>query len=219
MVTKQVDESYDSFYRRGGWSYDRRFEAEFLLNRIVRPLEIPRGASILELGCGTGLHASLFQHLGMRVTAVDSCPVAIERAKRFSNVKFHCVEAGRFLRQCGSEFDIVFARGMSWFHYELELETNQKDVRVDDVTLSIMHVLKLRGLFILQIRTDFSGLYDLTGIRNHTWRQSKDFLYRYGEIRMLADWHGIPLKSNAAARRSGANLLAAVQRLPGRQYK
>ena len=211
MLTKQIDENYDSFYRRGGWNYDPHVETEFLLHRVVRPLEIPRGASILDLGCGSGLHASLLQRMGMRVTAVDSCHAAIKSARRFSNVKFRRVEASRFLSQRRTEFNVVFARGMSWFHYELEGETNQKGVRVDDVMLSIMRVLKPGGLFVLQIRTDFSGSYDVTGIRNHTWSQSRTFLRRYGDIRLLTDWRGSPLKSDAAARRSRGNLLAAVQ--------
>jgi SAM-dependent methyltransferase len=219
MLTKPIDESYDSFYRRGGWTYDRQAEAEFLLRQIVRPLKIHSGASILDLGCGTGLHAWLFERMGMRVTGVDSCPAAIDRAREFLGVKFQCVDASSFLRHCGRTFNVVFARGMSWFHYELEGETNQKGVYVDNVMRSIMGVLKPGGLFVLQIRTDFTGSYDFTGVRNHTWRQSTDFLCRYGDIRLLRDWRGIPLENGCAACRSGGNLLAAVQRPPGRQTK
>jgi SAM-dependent methyltransferase len=209
---KSVDGHYGSFYRRGGWIYDPEREAQFLLTRIIRPLRISRGTPVLELGCGTGLHAALLQCLGMRVIAIDSCQEAIDRASVFKRVKFLCIDADRYLRDCSTEFDVVYARGMSWFHYELEPGINRRGVNVHAAMALIMSVLRPGGLFVLQIRTNFTGSYDRTGIRHHSWRQSADFLRHFGSVRLLADWNGRPLRSAASARRSGMNLLAAVRR-------
>jgi SAM-dependent methyltransferase len=165
----------------------------------------------LELGCGTGLHAWLLDRLGMRVTAIDSCATAIAIAKERAGCHFACREASEFLNSCRAKFDVVFARGMSWFHYELEPGINSKGVDIDAAMLAIKRVMKPNGLFVLQIRSDFSGSYDWTGIRNHTWAQSRAFLRRHGKLELFMDWCGVPLLNAKEARRSQGNLLGAIR--------
>jgi SAM-dependent methyltransferase len=208
---KLLGETYEDFYKRGGWIYDRNSEAEFLAERIVRPLRIERGSRILELGCGTGLHAWLLHRLGMRVTAIDSSAAAIAIAKERGGCRFACREASEFLNSCRAKFDVVFARGMSWFHYELEPGVNSKGVDIDAAMSAIKRVMRQNGLFVLQIRSDFSGSYHWTGIRNHTWAQSRAFLRRHGNLKLFVDWFGVTLLNAEVARRSKGNLLGAIR--------
>ena len=99
---------------------------------------------------------------------------------------------------------------MSWFHYELEPGTNRHGVDIDASMNAILDVLVSRGLFVLQIYTDFSGRF--RDVRSHTWEQCKNFLERYGEIALFTDWHGSKLTDSEAAVRSGASVLGAIRK-------
>lgn len=211
---KRVGESYESFYSRGGWTYDTDSEATFLVHRILKPLNICPGSQILELGCGTGFHSWLLCRLGMAVTAIDSCPAAIGRAKHYHGVTYECTDVNYFISCCEKQFDMIFARGMSWFHYELEPGPNSQGVDVDKAMTAVMRILKSNGLFVLQIRTNFTGTYDTTGVRNHSWQASRNFLMRHGKIELFTDWYGVPLDDATSALRSGGNLLAAIAPQP-----
>ena len=63
------------------------------------------GCSLLEVGCGIGTEAKMFMDRGANVTAVDTSPVAIERA-RADGVDAHVMDA----MDIGSlgAFDFVF---------------------------------------------------------------------------------------------------------------
>ena len=69
---------------------ERRFLAEawFAQKPGARPFSdlIPfaevRGRDVLEIGCGTGVHARLLAGAGARLTAVDLTPTAVELTKR-----------------------------------------------------------------------------------------------------------------------------------------
>jgi len=215
---KRVGENYEQFYTRGGWSYDLDVERAFLVHRILRPLGITPGSKILELGCGTGKHAQLLHSLGMQVTAIDLSAAGIEQARKQPGVDFRCVDAAEFLRNCDTQFDMVFARGMAWFHYELEPGVpSRSGVDIDASMISLMKVVKPGGLFVLQICTNFTG--ELTspvekgGVRNHSWEQSVNFMNQYGQLAMITDWHGVPLPDSAAALKSGCGLIAATRKI------
>jgi 2-polyprenyl-3-methyl-5-hydroxy-6-metoxy-1,4-benzoquinol methylase len=49
---------------------------------LVLPLDRLRGARVLEIGCGMGLHTELMSRAGADVTAIDVSPTAIEATRR-----------------------------------------------------------------------------------------------------------------------------------------
>lgn len=53
-----------------------------LRERALDVLEIQRGISVLELGCGTGALTAMMLHRGVTVTAVDQSEAMLRRARR-----------------------------------------------------------------------------------------------------------------------------------------
>jgi hypothetical protein len=77
---------------------------------------------------------------------------------------------------------------------------------------AILRALRPDGVFVLQVRTDFSGAVDEeTGVINHRWEDVADFFHARGDVWMLTDWCGLPLPDAARARASGRNVLVAVR--------
>lgn len=209
-MSKRNDEDYDTFYSRGGWQYDADEELLFLVYRILQPLQVKPGVSILEIGCGMGLHSALLSECGMRVTGLDLSAVAISEARRrCTQPAFLQRDAHDYLAACEpSCFDVVFASGMSWFHHSLEAIPKEMD--------AIFRVLRPGGYFVLRLRTDFSGTTHETGILNHRWADIVELLEPHGELLLLTNWRGLPLTSPNIARRFQGNVLAAVRkRTPG----
>ncbi len=69
---------YDAWYRtpRGAWIAQREFA---LLNRLLRP---ERGATLLDIGTGTGHFARRYAAAGLAVTGIDPDAAAIDYARR-----------------------------------------------------------------------------------------------------------------------------------------
>jgi ubiquinone/menaquinone biosynthesis C-methylase UbiE len=70
---------YDKWYQ----SPENRFVADLEDQLLLRLLEPVRGERVLDIGCGTGRHLSMFLELGLDVTGVDASPhmLAIAREK------------------------------------------------------------------------------------------------------------------------------------------
>lgn len=207
-VNKPPEMGYDEFYRTGGWTYDLASEVLFLHFRVMQPLGIGCGRA-LELGCGTGVHSEALRQLMGRAHGVDSSAAAIEIARdQFPKTRFTQSDALDFL-QGDVESDLIFVRGMSWFHYALEPDTSPH--RLDALMRASMAALPRGAHFVLQIRTDFSGTTDVaTGIRHHRVSDLRTWASRYGTLRMLTDWMGLPLQTNRDGRASGRNALIAL---------
>jgi len=70
-------------YKRVAGFYDRLFEP---MNRGLRVLGFrmfipPRGATILDVGCGTGIHLEMYQRYGCKLYGIDTSHSMLERAK------------------------------------------------------------------------------------------------------------------------------------------
>ena len=76
------EEMNEDPYRRVAGFYDRLFEP---MNRGLRVLGFrmflpPREGTVLDVGCGTGLHLEMYQRLGCRLYGIDTSPSMLELA-------------------------------------------------------------------------------------------------------------------------------------------
>jgi len=69
--------AYEAWYHtpRGQWIADREF---ILLQKLLTP---EAGASLLDVGCGTGHFSRRFARLGLSVTGIDPDPATLEFAR------------------------------------------------------------------------------------------------------------------------------------------
>ncbi|MCB0744230.1 MAG: class I SAM-dependent methyltransferase, partial [Ignavibacteriae bacterium] len=67
---------YDLLYN------DKDYQGEVdYINKLIKTNSNQSSHAILDLGCGTGIHANLFTNLDYQVDGVDMSPQMIERAK------------------------------------------------------------------------------------------------------------------------------------------
>lgn len=212
----EITRHYNNFYAQGGWSYDTDLQREFLRTRIIKQWGMQPGQKLLEIGCGVGLHAELLQQAGLDVTAVDISPVAIARAKkRLAPVHWHCMSAAEVpARFMPGAFDYIYVRGMSWYHYQLDGLSPQTGVNVFDWTRLFFNLLKPGGLFVLQIRTDFSGNRPRNDVHDNTWYDYVGLFESMGNVRGVINWAGELLRSQEEALALGNNVIIATERLP-----
>lgn len=211
-----LTKDYEAFYADGGWRYDYNRERDFLKDRIIAPLELRTGMRLMDLGCGMGLFSSLFHELGFDVTGVDRSQTGIANANaKFPGPEFICTDASEIMERFEPEsFDILYIRGMSWYHYE-QTTVNKHGVDVPERTRDFFRLLVPGGIFILQIKTDFTGSRPPAGVHHNAVDDYVGLFDPLGEIVLLTDWDGTPLKTNKDGEMSGKNVIIATRRVPG----
>lgn len=75
---------YEAWHQtaRGSWIADREFD---LMMRLLKP---PAGATLLDVGCGTGHFSRRFAAAGLRVTGLDPDPAMLDYARGFGDVSY-----------------------------------------------------------------------------------------------------------------------------------
>lgn len=113
---------YHILYRDRGYE-----EAGIFMKNLTSFLELPKGASILDLACGKGRHSIFLSKLGFDVTGVDLSPDSIAFAKRFesSNLQFQVHD---MCKPMGRNFDAVFNLFTSFGYFDRE-EDNYNTIR------------------------------------------------------------------------------------------
>lgn len=181
---------YDRFFARGGWKYDLAQQKQILQNILMPIAGWKTGDSLIEVGAGMCHHAELLRQLGLKVTAVEASSSGVRYAKKhYPNL--HVVEADVTTWSPSTPVDHVFARGMSFFHYELN-GVNCKDIDVPAQTARMFDWLRVGGHFTLQIVTDFSGRKD--SVHMNTIEEYLRLFSRFGNVLQTRDFSGKPLK-------------------------
>lgn len=196
MKNKAIQTAYDAKYARGdGWKYDLLAEKKKLAALVVAPAEIKKGAKVLELGCGEGVHARALHCLGMKVTAIDYSQVAIAHAEALQpGPDFLCMDVSQYLadNEDSGEFDAVLIRGLTWYHYKLT-GMIPGGISVPEATAKVCSLLRAGGVFALQICSDFSGKDKQGGVRNNTLAEYLALAKLIGSVVSCTDWAGKPL--------------------------
>ncbi|MFX0201378.1 MAG: class I SAM-dependent methyltransferase [Candidatus Hodarchaeota archaeon] len=98
------------------WGFDPDEDLEFFISSI------PTGSRVLDFGCGTGRNALYLAEIGMKVTAIDFSPVAIQQAEALmrkrgvSGVELLCTDG----IPLGGTFDVVICLGVLHGHLRNE---------------------------------------------------------------------------------------------------
>ncbi len=115
---------WDALYRQGTPPWETGKPAAELI-RLVQEKAINPGRT-LELGCGTGANAIYLAQSGFEMTAVESSPTALERARvraEREDALLRLVFADAFeFGQTAGQFDLVFDVGLYHFIRHSDLE-------------------------------------------------------------------------------------------------
>lgn len=203
---------YDRFYAKGGWNYKPNQQWHFIQKRMIEPMNLTP-CKLLDIGCGMGLQTSLFSRLGFNAVGVEVSDSGIEYAREnYPETKF--IHGNVADINFPKDHDIIFARGMSWYHYELN-EVNVKNIDVPKETERLFTFLKHGGLFILVISTDFTG-----GLRNdgkdrtinNKLSEYQKLFSRYGKIVFCTDYRSKPLNTEEDTK-GAVSIIIATRKL------
>jgi len=88
-VTDWFASWFDSVHYRRLYAHRDAAEAAGFVDALVAHLKPPTGASMVDLGCGSGRHARRLAAHGFKVTGLDLAQTSIEAAKRFESPSLH----------------------------------------------------------------------------------------------------------------------------------
>ena len=180
---------YDALYRRGGFHHDIARERVHLVGVVVPLAGWAPGDRIVEIGAGMGHHAEILRTLGFEVTAVERSPTAVAAARQsYPELRIICADVARWSpphRQRGH----VYARGMSFFHYELD-RVNVHGVDVPAATARLFAWVEPGGSFVLQMGTNGSGKRPAGRIHMNRPGDYRRLFASLGTVQALTDWQG-----------------------------
>jgi len=115
---------WDAMYREGTPSWETGVPSAELI-RVLDEGLVPPGTA-LDLGCGTGADAVYLARRGFELTAIDSSPTALERARTRAaregvSIRFLLGDAFRFA-QTAESFDFVYEAGLYHFVRRTDLD-------------------------------------------------------------------------------------------------
>jgi len=122
---KSVLPDWDALYRMGTPPWEAPGPAKELIRILDEGLLKP--CRVLEIGCGTGADAVLLAKRGFEVTAVDNCPIALERARNRAHragalIRFVLEDIYSFGRHC-EPYELVYDNG--FYHYARMVELDK----------------------------------------------------------------------------------------------
>jgi SAM-dependent methyltransferase len=202
---------YNAKYAAGDFDYDPERERAWLKTHLIDRFQLKPGALVLDLGSGKGLHAALMAGFGLRVFGVEPSPEGIRGAiSRGSDAVFIQASASDLAKYFDKGyFDVIYCRGMSWFHRELDQVCHSTGVDVSQMIGPFFEFIKPGGLFVLQICTDFSGSRPADQVHNNRRSDYRNLFSPHGEIIHLSNWAGVELiDDNHAAKVKGGVVIA-----------
>lgn len=135
-------EWFDSPYYHVLYSHRDEAEAKSFLDRLESYLQLPAGASVLDLACGKGRHSVYLSSKGYDVHGIDLSQESIHYAKQFENELLHFDVKDMRNFELAKKFDCVMNLFTS-FGYFQKIEENASVLR------RIKAHLQQKGIFVL----------------------------------------------------------------------
>ena len=213
MVESRKSDFYNAKYAAGGWSYNEDRERNWLKKHLIDGIGIEPGSRLLEIGCGMGLHSALLSEFGLKVSGIDVAEVGIEAARaRGSAAEFIADSVSDVPKYFDPEsLDVIYSRGMSWYHYNLS-GMNRFGLDTTEETAKLFGFLKPGGLFVLQIKTDFSGFRPADDVHHNLLDDYLDLFSTLGEIVHVSNCSGIKIWSQKQAEQLKGGILIATRK-------
>jgi cyclopropane fatty-acyl-phospholipid synthase-like methyltransferase len=141
----------DAFWEAFGplmFTEELRAAAPADIDAILALVDLPSGASVLDLGCGVGRHALELARRGYEVTGVDRTAAYLAEARERARkeglpVAFLTADMREFVRPAA--FDMVLSLCTSFSYFE-DAADNRK------VLSNVARSLKPQGRFVLQLK-------------------------------------------------------------------
>lgn len=117
-------------------------EAQVFVNNLVQHLQIAKGSTLIDIGCGKGRHATNFNSLGLVVVGVDLSQNSIAAASKNENdtLKFAVHDMREVYHK--NSFDVVTNLFTSFGYFE-KIEDEQKAI------IAMANNLKAEGVLII----------------------------------------------------------------------
>lgn len=175
------------------------YQAPARLARFLRQHEADVAATVLDLGCGTGLMAQELARPGRTIDGVDLSPRMLERARAKGFYReLHTAELTAFLREASSRWELIVATDV--FIYLAELRP---------VFATVVTHLEAAGCFAFSIECsdgDGTELLPATGRYRHAPERVVSELREAGFVNVARE--AIVLRSESGAPVAGELLLA-----------
>ncbi len=149
-------------------------EDKYLIRKVLKYSE-NQTPKVLDVGCGIGYHAFLFEKYGANVIAFDYNETVVKKANEKkkelnSNVEFLIADGRSPESYFTEKFDIIFMAGFSIFGINLNKEIMEK----------YLSLLDVKGKLIFVHNSNLTGLVRKTNWRNHKIVELKKFFEGMG---------------------------------------
>jgi SAM-dependent methyltransferase len=145
---------YDAHYRQGGFDYDKDHTTwrNWVETHYVEEFDIKPCTKLLDVGCGDGFWAALFDYFDIEVDGIDSSPVGIEIAKRrhVDHAVFRVHDIAEPLPCPDGYFDMAFMRGLSLFHQADPMQHAH-------LLANVARAVKPGGMLLASLNTTLTG--------------------------------------------------------------
>jgi SAM-dependent methyltransferase len=142
---------YDKIYQQENYFLYQQWLYAPYISSLIAFCRLPKGASILDVGCGQGFFSYLFSKHGMKVLGIDISETGITKAQNlYGHLDISFAVSDIRTATFGKQFDCIFVRSCSLYN------TNEFS-RHREPTADMLKHLKPGGTFMFVYNSNCSS--------------------------------------------------------------